>query len=100
MVQSKDEILAQLKEVLGDNASNDNAIKLLEDITDTLDDTTDWKQKYEENDAMWNNKYTERFFSGTKVTTTEVEESGSSDSNEEDDNSPDNLTFESLFKEE
>ena len=53
MIKSKDDILAQLKEVLGESSSNDNSIALIEDISDTLDDTTDWKQKYEENDKMW-----------------------------------------------
>lgn len=43
----------------------------MEDVTDTLSDLetkakgdgTDWKAKYEENDAEWRRKYTERFYS-------------------------------------
>lgn len=99
MIKSKDDILAQLKEVLGESSSNDNSIALIEDISDTLDDTTDWKQKYEENDKMWKKKYTDRFFSGTKVDTTDSNESDTSDLNEEEEESTTELTYESLFKE-
>ena len=31
MIKSKDDILAQLKEVLGESSSNDNSIALIED---------------------------------------------------------------------
>lgn len=68
MVKSKDDILSTISAVLGENNSED-AITLLEDITDTLDDyetrtkdSTAWKQKYEENDKSWRQKYKDRFF--------------------------------------
>lgn len=69
MVKSKDELLADIKTRLGDDTS-DEAIALVENISDTIDnleskatDTTDWKAKYEENDNAWRTKYRERFFS-------------------------------------
>ena len=48
---------------------------------------------------MWKKKYTDRFFSGTKVDTTDSNESDTSDLNEEEEESPTELTYESLFKE-
>ena len=91
---SREDYLASIKQIVGDNDS-DEAMSFIENMTDTFDDMntrledkTDWKQKYEENDAEWRNKYKQRFFS----------------SNEEDDdiiNEPSTpLTFEDLFKEE
>lgn len=69
-IRTKEEILKSAKEILGENA-DDTALSFLEDIEDTFKDvetkakdTTDWKTKYEENDAMWRNKYRDRFFNG------------------------------------
>ena len=69
MIKSKTELLENLNQLIGEN-SGDNAIELLEDLSDTLDDfeqrtsdTTNWKNKYEENDKEWREKYKNRFFS-------------------------------------
>lgn len=92
MVKSKDDILSTISAVLGENNSED-AITLLEDITDTLDDyetrtkdSTAWKQKYEENDKAWRQKYKDRFFE---------KESEDETINTYDDE--EKLTYESLF---
>ena len=68
MVKTKDEILESIKAKIGDDDS-DEAIGLLEDITDTLNDydnktkdTEDWKAKYEENDKTWRKRYRDRFY--------------------------------------
>lgn len=69
-VKTREEILAELKARVGEQ-TDDETIAFLEDITDTLSDLetkakgdgTDWKAKYEENDAEWRKKYTERFYS-------------------------------------
>lgn len=97
-VRSKDEILATIKERIGEDTS-DEAIALIEDITDTYDDLDariseagDWKTKYETNDAEWRQKYKERFFNP------EVKETAVID--DEVDDEPKNLTYEELFKEE
>lgn len=63
-VKSKEEIMASIKAKLGEDTS-DETIALLEDLSDTLDttnDKNDWKKKYEDNDKMWRDKYTSRFF--------------------------------------
>ena len=69
-VKTREEILSELKARVGEQ-TDDETIAFLEDVTDTLsdletrakDDGTDWKSMYEENDAEWRKKYTERFYS-------------------------------------
>ena len=69
-VKTREEILAEVKARVGEQ-TDDETIAFLEDITDTLSDLEtkangdgiDWKAKYEENDAEWRKKYTERFYS-------------------------------------
>lgn len=97
-VKTREEILESFKTRLGENP-DDESISFLEDVTDTLDDFekrangdgTDWKSKYEENDANWRKKYTERFFSN------EPEPNPKPESKPEPDNTP--RTFSDLFKE-
>lgn len=69
-VLSKDDLMSKLKVVVGENDSDD-AISLLEDFTDTFNDletrttnkdSEDWKQKYEENNKAWREKYKSRFY--------------------------------------
>ena len=69
-VKTREEILEELKVRVGEQ-NDDETIAFLEDVTDTLSDLetkakgdgTDWKTKYEENDAKWRKRYTERFYS-------------------------------------
>lgn len=67
-VRSKAEILELIRERVGDDTS-DEALTIIEDITDTLDDydariagSGDWQRRYEENDAEWRQRYRDRFF--------------------------------------
>lgn len=97
-VKTREEILESFKSRLGENP-DDESISFLEDVTDTLNDFekrangdgTDWKSKYEENDASWRKKYTERFFS----------DDPNPEPNPEPKPEPDNTprTFSDLFKE-
>lgn len=97
-VKTREEILESFKTRLGENP-DDESISFLEDVTDTLDDFekrangdgTDWKSKYEENDANWRKKYTERFFSN------EPEPNPKPDTKPEPDDTP--RTYSDLFKE-
>ena len=68
-IRTREELLGQLKTVLGDNAS-DEALGLVEDFSDTmtgLAEQEDWKKKYEDNDAEWRAKYKARFFATSPV---------------------------------
>lgn len=95
-VKTREEILESFRAILGENP-DDESISFLEDVTDTLDDFeerangdgTDWKSKYEENDANWRKKYTERFFSD--------EPEPNQEPKQEPDDTP--RTFSDLFKE-
>lgn len=76
-VRSKEEIMNAIRARIGEDTS-DEAISLIEDISDTVDDLTgrigeDWKAKYEENDASWRQRYTERFFGGGEPATQTTE---------------------------
>ena len=95
-IKSREDLLKSLNTLIGDNSTDEN-LAILEDVTDTLKDyeektadQTDWKSKYEQNDADWRKKYKDRFLSGETI----------KDEQEEDvekDSKP--LTFDSLFKE-
>ena len=80
-VRSREEILESLRTRFGES-TDDDSIAFIEDITDTLTDLetrangdgTDWKEKYETNDAEWRKKYTERFFNGEPLPKEEPKE--------------------------
>lgn len=66
-VVNKDTIMERLRENFNDNDSDD-VLGLLEDVTDTLNDyqsrleeNGDWKERYEQNDREWRQKYKDRF---------------------------------------
>lgn len=67
-VVNKDTIMERLRENFNDNDSDD-VLGLLEDVSDTLNDyqsrleeNGDWKERYEQNDREWRQKYKDRFF--------------------------------------
>ena len=95
-IKSRDELLKSLNTLIGDNSTDEN-LAILEDVTDTLKDyeektadQTEWKVKYEQNDADWRKKYRDRFMAGETIKE-EQEEDVIKDSK--------SLTFDSLFKE-
>lgn len=69
-VKTREELMNYLKEKTKDDTSDDT-LAFIEDMNDTFNDydnkvhdSTDWKQKYEDNDKQWRQKYRDRFFSG------------------------------------
>ena len=95
-IKSREDLLKSLNTLIGDNSTDEN-LAILEDVADTLKDyesktadQTDWKTKYEQNDAEWRKKYRERFTSGEEIKEEQEEDV-------EKDSKP--LTFDSLFKE-
>lgn len=103
MIKTKDEIIASITSRIGDDTS-DEAISLIEDVSDTLNDydrraadQTDWEARYNENDEMWRKRYMERFNQGTAFDETVNAETGAGvfdESREQD--AP--KTFEDLFE--
>ena len=101
-VLSKEDLLSAIKTRLGEDTS-DEAIKFLEDVTDTVSDLEtkangdgeDWKTKYTELDKEWRKRYTDRFFSGSSEGS---EDDNLGEHNDDENNAP--KTYEDLFKTE
>lgn len=91
---SKDDLIEKVKNYVGDR-KDDETIEIIEDISDSIDtsDSDEWKQKFEENDKMWRDKYISRFF---EKNVDEIEEP----TDEKDDEEKEYKTFEDLFEEE
>lgn len=97
-VKTRDEIVEAVRERIGEDTS-DEAISLLEDVTDTFTDyetrvadKTDWKTKYNELDASWRKKYMERFSGKTGEEVKKEQEEQIKDDSEP-------RTFDELFTE-
>ena len=71
-IRTQEELMTQIRARIGDDNS-DEALGLLEDISDTFGDLSkkatpdgeDWKQKYQDLDKEWRDKYKARFFEGS-----------------------------------
>ena len=94
---TKEEFMNALKTRIGDSTTDED-LNFLKDMNDTYDelekagqDTTDWKTKYEENDASWRQRYKDTFFNKPD----ENHDNGKNDY----DKAEKPLTYESLFKE-
>lgn len=68
-VRTREEILETIRQRIGD-ATDDETLSFVEDITDTLNDyesrtgtAKEWEDKYNANDAEWRQRYRDRFFS-------------------------------------
>ena len=90
---SKDELIEKVKKYVGDR-TDDETIEIIEDISDSLDpsDADEWKQKYEENDKMWRDKYISRFL--------EKKEDELDTPTEHEEEEKEYNSFEDLFEEE
>lgn len=67
-IRTREEIMETLRTRIGES-TEDTDISFLEDVTDTLNDyetrindSGNWKERYEENDREWRERYKERFF--------------------------------------
>lgn len=90
---SKDELIEKVKKYVGDR-TDDETIEIIEDISDSIDssDADEWKQKYEENDKMWRDKYISRFV--------EKKEDELDTPTEHEEEEKEYNSFEDLFEEE
>lgn len=96
-IKTLEEIMESVRGRVGDS-TDDETLSFIEDIKDTITDLSTkannnegamWKQRYEENDATWRKRYSDRFFS-----------SGDDDEEIEPPSpTPKHKTFEDLFKE-
>ena len=67
-VLNKEDFFSKIKARIGDDSSDD-ALSFIEDMTDTFNDlesrtndSENWKQKYDDLDKTWRDKYRARFF--------------------------------------
>lgn len=90
---SKDELLEKVRAYVGDR-TDDETIEIIEDISDSVDssDVDEWKQKYEENDKMWRDKYVSRFY--------DKKEEELDTPTEHEDEDKEYSSYEDLFEEE
>ena len=93
-VKTKEEILASVRAIVGEDTS-DATLELFDDISDTLDnysnsENINYKEKYEQNDREWRQKYRDRFMNGKPE---------DDDDEEAEENSGKKYTYENLFKE-
>lgn len=90
---SKDELIEKVKTYVGDR-TDDETIEIIEDISDSIDSSAadEWKQKYEENDKMWRDKYISRFL--------EKKEDELDTPTEHEEEEKEYNSFEDLFEEE
>lgn len=90
---SKDELIEKVRKYVGDR-TDDETIEIIEDISDSIDssDADEWKQKYEENDKMWRDKYISRFV--------DKKEDELDTLTEHEDEEKEYNSFEDLFEEE
>lgn len=90
MILNKEQLFENIKKHFSEDTS-DEALQLIEDITETVNDldSENWKNKYEECDKMWRQKYKERFFQ------TPVEEPTKNDVEEPE---PEVLTYDALLE--
>lgn len=98
-VRSKEELLKLINEKLGDDPSEED-LGILEDITDTYDDlssksSTDWKQRYDDLNKSWTEKYRARFLTGE-----DSKLKGELDTDPDDAPEEKPLRYEDLFKKE
>lgn len=90
---TKDELIEKVKKYVGDR-TDDETIEIIEDISDSIDssDADEWKQKYDENDKMWRDKYISRFL--------EKKEDDLDTPTEHEEEEKEYNSFDDLFKEE
>lgn len=107
-VLSKEDFLKAIQTRVGEDSSDD-AMKFIEDMTDTFDSLTtasagdgeDWKAKYDELDKTWREKYKARFFEGANTQSSNVTTSDEAKEEQETDVKEDgeNISFDELFEE-
>lgn len=90
---TKNELIEKVRKYVGDR-TDDETIEIIEDISDSIDSSDDdeWKQKFEENDKMWRDKYISRFL--------EKKEDELDTPTEHEEEEKEYNSFEDLFEEE
>ena len=101
-VKTKAEILDAIKAAAGDNITSDEYVQIIEDITDSMDESLGERlaaaeRRADEVEETWRKRYTDRFFSGdeTRAEGEVIPENGDNDKIDE----VDDITIDDLFEE-
>lgn len=107
-VLSKEDFLKAVQTRIGEDTS-DEAMKFIEDMTDTFDSLTkagagdgeDWEAKYNELDKSWREKYKARFFEGANTQSSNETTSDGVKKEQQEDVKEDGeeVSFDDLFEE-
>ena len=92
-IKTKQEVLDGLKKFIPDEDTSDDTLTFLKDVADTLDAGADgaaWKQKAEDVEKKWKQKYKDAFYNPP----------GKPDSESDPDSEPKHRSYEDLFKTE
>ena len=98
-ILDKEQFFTKLHEKVGTDTSEES-LNFLEDMTDTYNDLekrsngdgVDWKQKYNELDASWRERYRHRFMSGDGGNPNSFESKSSAEEYD-----PESISMEDLF---
>lgn len=101
-IKTREEIIQLVSDRIGDDNSDD-ALSLIEDVTDTLNDLetrvsgdgTDWKAEYDKLDNEWREKYKARFTDGDNNDNSN--NNNNNDNNGGNDNDIKSYKYEDLF---
>lgn len=102
-IKSKEELIQSVSARVGEDTS-DEAIALIEDVTDTLNDLetrangdgTDWEAEYNKLDKEWRDKYKARFLDGGNDNNDN--DNNNNDNNNDNDDKPKTYKYEDLFE--
>lgn len=92
-IKTKQEVLDGLKKFIPDEDTSDDTLTFLKDVADTLDAGADgaaWKQKAEDVEKKWKQKYKDAFYNPPDKP----------DSEQDPDSEPKRRTYADLFKTE
>lgn len=104
-VRTRDEIIELVRGRIGDDTS-DEALALLEDVTDTMDDFVNrandpekWRERYNKLDQEWRQRYRDRFTDDSVNLGSEERKERREERKERREDGETILTYEDLFKE-
>ena len=93
MRKTAEELASMVKAIVGEDNNSDEVIELMEDISDSVNtDDTYTKEKFDELDRTWRERYTKRFMGDVKETEEDKSEEDKSEEKED-------ISIEDLFEE-
>lgn len=92
-IEKIDELISRLADIVSRADNTEEGTTLIEDVVDTLKEYAGYKTRYDENDAVWRKRYTDRFMG-------RVDEDAESDAEVEIEAKEKFYSYDDLFKED